>query len=169
MASARVHRRELVRQPPRRHLTDAAPQWAPPPGRRPTSTSCARPATAPETATSPVAPWGPAMAYGRDPLRPRAGDQFLLEQGMTLFVVRTSTGGRALVESGWPWRRTAPGSLSVRTAGGRDRLRRPSPGPWGFTKGRRGEGCAGRGRRRRPPAAGARPPRPRGHRLPGLP
>src|SRR5512133_455278 len=102
----------------------------------------------------PVAPWGPSMAYGRDPPRPRAGDQFLLEQGMTPFVVRTSTGGRALVESGWPWRRTLPGSLSVRTAGGRDRLRRPSPGPWGFTKGRRGEGCAGRGRRRRPSAAG---------------
>jgi transposase len=72
MASARVGRRDLVRQPHRRHLTDAAPQRAPSPGRRPTSTSCAGPATAPETATSPSCTTQVRHAHGRNP-EPSAG------------------------------------------------------------------------------------------------
>jgi hypothetical protein len=83
MASARVRRRNLVRQPPRRHLTDAAPQWAPSPGRRPTSTSCACPATAPETATSPRCTTGPGHGLRPQPRALGRGDRLLLEQSVT--------------------------------------------------------------------------------------
>jgi hypothetical protein len=70
------------RQPQRRHLTDAAPRWAPSPGRRPTSTSCAGPATVPGTVSSPRCTMGSAMAYGRDP-EPVRGDRLLLDQSVT--------------------------------------------------------------------------------------
>lgn len=72
----------LVHQPHRRHLTDAAPQRASSPGRRPTSTSYAGPATAPETATSPAATPKSAMPTAATPSLGR-GDRFLLDQSVT--------------------------------------------------------------------------------------
>jgi hypothetical protein len=62
----------LVHQPHRRHLFGCCPTTSSSPGRRPTSTSCAGPATAPETVPSPSCTTQVRYAHGRNP-EPSAG------------------------------------------------------------------------------------------------